>query len=136
MLYLRKDRVEQGTFRAVGVAMVITAISELTFTLYTDVYGIANMLGHILKVISYYVIYSGVLTQGIEAPYSMMSAELKDRALKDALTSHYNRQGMIRKNRKRKCRDYAIKKWLVIHDRFRYCAMNDSFMTLIRRRVF
>jgi diguanylate cyclase (GGDEF)-like protein len=95
MLYLRKDRVEQDTFRAVGVAMVITAISELAFTLYTDVYGIANMLGHILKVISYYVIYSGVVAQGIEAPYSLMSAELKDRALKDPLTSHYNRQGMM-----------------------------------------
>jgi diguanylate cyclase (GGDEF)-like protein len=94
-LHSRKDYVEQGVFKAVGTAMVITAVSELAFTLYTDVYGVANMLGHMLKTVSYYFVYSGVVAQGIDAPYSLISAELKDRAIKDMLTSLHNRQGMV-----------------------------------------
>ena len=58
-LYLRRDQVEQSVFGSVGIAMIITAASELSFTLYTDVYGIANMIGHMLKIVSYYLIYSG-----------------------------------------------------------------------------
>ncbi len=95
MLYSRKDYVGRGIFETVGVAMIITAVSELAFTLYTDVYGIANMLGHMLKIVSYYFVYSGVVAQGIDAPYSLISAELKDRAIKDVVTHLYNRQGMV-----------------------------------------
>lgn len=87
-----KDKV---LFKTVGLAMVITAIAELTFTLYTDVYGVANMLGHLLKIVSYYIIYTGIVAQGIDIPYSLMAAELKDRAIKDELTGLYNRLGLV-----------------------------------------
>jgi diguanylate cyclase (GGDEF)-like protein len=128
-LHLRKDRSEQGALKAVRTAMVITAVSELAFTLYTDVYGIANMLGHILKVISYYVIYSGVVAQGIEAPYSLISAELKDRALKDALTSHYNRQGMMEVMEKEMPEIVQERSGLglLMIDLDNFKAMNDSY---------
>ncbi len=94
-IYRRKIYAGQDVFRTIGIAMIITAASELTFTLYTDVYGIANMLGHLLKIASYYFIYSGVAALGIDTPYSLMSAELKERAIKDELTDLYNRQGLI-----------------------------------------
>ena len=94
-LYLRREQVEQSIFGSVGIAMIITAASELSFTLYTDVYGIANMIGHMLKIVSYYLIYSGVVVHGIDTPYSLISAELKGRAVKDVLTGLHNRQGMV-----------------------------------------
>lgn len=37
------------------IALVITCISEFSFTLYNDVYGIMNMAGHVLKAISFYI---------------------------------------------------------------------------------
>jgi hypothetical protein len=39
------------------ISLVITALSEFSFTLYSDVYGIMNMLGHILKAISFYIMF-------------------------------------------------------------------------------
>ena len=95
ILYLREKSFGRSFFETVGVAMLITAISELSFTLYTDVYGIANMIGHVLKVVSYYFIYKGVVAQGIDEPYSIMSTRLKDGAIRDSLTSLHNRQGMM-----------------------------------------
>jgi diguanylate cyclase (GGDEF)-like protein len=95
LMYLRKEEFGQEPFNVVGTAMIVTAISELSFTLYTDVYGIANMLGHLLKVISYYFIYKGVVVHGIDVPYSLISAELKEKAIKDDLTDLYNHQGML-----------------------------------------
>ncbi|MFA5536908.1 MAG: GGDEF domain-containing protein [Bacillota bacterium] len=95
VMFSHKGFVKRGIYKTVGLAVLATASSELAFTLYTDVYGIANMLGHMLKVVSYYLIYAGVMTQGIEKPYSFMSSQLQERALKDMLTNLYNRQGMV-----------------------------------------
>lgn len=94
-LYLKSKRMERNNFSSIGGAMVITAAAELSFTLYSDVYGIANMVGHLLKVVSYYYVYAGVLAAGIDAPYSVMAADLKEKAATDMLTDLYNRQGMV-----------------------------------------
>ena len=52
----------------VGAAM-ITIAAELSFTLYVDPYGFFNMVGHFLKIISYYLIYRAVVTTCLHRPY-------------------------------------------------------------------
>jgi diguanylate cyclase (GGDEF)-like protein len=78
---------------------------------------------------SRHVIYSGVVAQGIEAPYSLISAELKDRALKDALTSHYNRQGMMEVMEKEMPEIVQERSGLglLMIDLDNFKAMNDSY---------
>ncbi len=95
VFYRKKEYFGDETFKFIGVAMVATAAAELCFTLYTDVYGVANMLGHLLKVVSYYFLFSGVLVQGVDAPYSMISSELKTIAITDEITGVLNRKGMV-----------------------------------------
>jgi predicted signal transduction protein with EAL and GGDEF domain len=95
ILYLRRGFFGNRIIITIGASILITALSEFAFTLYSDVYGIFNAIGHILKIVSYYFIYTGVVAQGIEEPYSVISAELKDMAIKDGLTSLYNRTGMV-----------------------------------------
>ncbi len=94
-IYYKKYYLDHDVLKSVMVAMIITALSELSFTLYTDVYGIANMVGHMLKAFSYYVIFSSVVAHGIKEPYNMMAAELKERATRDVVTNLYNRQGLL-----------------------------------------
>lgn len=45
VLYLHRRDDREMIFKSIGMAMLITAVSELSFTLYTDVYGVANMVG-------------------------------------------------------------------------------------------
>ncbi|HZK57696.1 MAG TPA: GGDEF domain-containing protein [Clostridia bacterium] len=127
-LYIHKDHFVEYTFKTIGVAMIITAISELAFTLYSDVYGIFNMLGHMLKIVSYYFIYSGIVKQGIDEPYNMISAEIKDMAIKDGLTRIYNREGMdkLAKNKIRRVLKENDSLGILMIDLDRFKIINDK----------
>lgn len=94
LLHRHKEYYSLDLFNSVGLAMIVTALSELAFTLYTDVYGVTNMVGHMLKIVSYYYVYAGVLLEGIDKPYRLVAVELRDEAMQDPLTGLYNRRGL------------------------------------------
>ncbi len=54
------------------LALTLTAFSELSFTLYSDVYGISNMLGHVLRLASYSVILQGFVIRSLVKPMNTM----------------------------------------------------------------
>ncbi len=54
-------------------ALIIGIFSELAFTLYIDVYGIYNFIGHLLKFIMYYIIFRVTFIQNIRQPYHELS---------------------------------------------------------------
>lgn len=53
-------------------AVVISALSELCFTLYSEVTDAFNLLGHIYKVAAYLLIYRAVFIEAVQAPYTQM----------------------------------------------------------------
>lgn len=64
-------------------ALIIGIFSELSFTLYTDVYGLYNFLGHLLKFIMYFIIFRVIFIQNIKQPYldlSVAKDEIKNYA--------------------------------------------------------
>ncbi|PJZ26534.1 histidine kinase [Leptospira hartskeerlii] len=50
-------------------AFVFGISSELVFAVYTTVFDIYNVLGHIYKIISFFLIYRGVFISSINSPY-------------------------------------------------------------------
>jgi len=58
-------------------AVVCFIAAGMAFTLYSDVFGISNMIGHLLKVAGFYCIYLGVVTTGLTRPYDILFRELK-----------------------------------------------------------
>ena len=57
--------------------MALAISTEMAFTLYTDVYGIANMVGHLLNVVSFYLIYRALIETGLTKPYELLFRNLK-----------------------------------------------------------
>ena len=59
--------------------MEIAILAELSFTLYTDVYGLMNLVGHLFKVASliFIFIYRSVVKAGLKNPYEFIFRELK-----------------------------------------------------------
>lgn len=55
-------------------ALLVGVYSELSFTLYTDVYGVYNFLGHFFKFLMYFVIFRVVFIRNIKQPYLELSA--------------------------------------------------------------
>ena len=61
----------------ISLALALNIASELSFTLYTDVYGFFNMLGHFFKIISFYLIYKVIIESNVQQPYTLMFHELE-----------------------------------------------------------
>ena len=64
-------------FRLLAAAMAITIAEELVFTFYIHAYGFSNMVGHYLKIISYYLIYKSIIETGLVKPYDLLFRNLK-----------------------------------------------------------
>ncbi|MGE5619291.1 MAG: MASE3 domain-containing protein [Sphingomonadaceae bacterium] len=67
-----RERMDRSMYLLVVAAMVLTIATELSFTLYTDVYGVMNFAGHMLELGTYYLVYLAVVSRGIDAPYRQL----------------------------------------------------------------
>jgi len=81
-------------------AIVVLMASELAFTLYTDVYGLLNMIGHLLMVLSFGLIYIAFVETGIQQPYELVFTGLKSseeqlRQEKDRLAQYLEIAGAL-----------------------------------------
>ncbi len=63
--------------RMMVAALVVSIVSEMAFTLYTDVYGITNMIGHLFKVVAYFLVYKALVETSLVKPYDSLFRELK-----------------------------------------------------------
>mgnify|MGYP005837727291 CR=1 FL=1 len=92
LAYLGREResLDRGVFHMLAASILVTAASELSFTLYVDPYGLFNQLGHFLKIVSFYLIYRAVVVTALREPHGLLFRELKGseeryRALADTL---------------------------------------------------
>lgn len=76
-LYKHREEFEPYIFRLLIASVAVTIVSELLFTFYISVYGLSNLLGHILKIVSFYLIYKGIIQTGILRPYDLLFRKLK-----------------------------------------------------------
>lgn len=91
----RRDQLGRSLYRVMVASMAVNIVAELSFTLYTDVYGIMNFVGHMARLVAFYLIYRGVVIPGIDASYNAVTTELKTNAVSDYLTGLYNRRGLV-----------------------------------------
>jgi signal transduction histidine kinase len=75
-LLRRSEALSVKVKQLLSVAIVITIFAELSFTLYHDMFGIFNIIGHILKVVSFYLLYRAVLSVGLSEPMEMLTTRL------------------------------------------------------------
>jgi hypothetical protein len=72
-VFFTRLRAERGAYwRQLFAASCVMALSELFFTFYGDVTGIYNLLGHVYKVIAYFLIYQALFACNIEEPYGQL----------------------------------------------------------------
>jgi hypothetical protein len=50
----------------------------LALTIYISNYGLSNLVGHFLKIGSFYLIYKAVIETGLSHPYALIFKELKE----------------------------------------------------------
>lgn len=79
IIFLVKKQKEFGkqVFTWVIWSIITTIISELAFTFYISVYGLSNLIGHVFKIISFYLIYKAIIETGLSKPYDLLWRNLK-----------------------------------------------------------
>ncbi len=76
-LWWKRASVDRRVAQWLAASIGFTVASEIAFTQYVSVYGFANFLGHILKVVSFFFIYKAILETGIVRPFQLLFRDLK-----------------------------------------------------------
>jgi len=58
-------------------SILATMIAELEFTFYVSVFGFSNLMGHIFKIIAFYLLYKAIINIGLENPINLLFRRLK-----------------------------------------------------------
>jgi signal transduction histidine kinase len=78
VLLLRKQTFfDPQVLRLLVISLALTVASELAFTLYIGVYDLANMIGHLLKIVAAYYVYLALVVTGLDQPYNLLFRNLK-----------------------------------------------------------
>jgi len=93
MLRKQDEAIGANVRQALQWSIMLTILSEISFTLYTDVYGSANIVGHLLKAASFCVIFGGIISRGLDQPFEIIFRKLRTMSITDPLTLLYNRVG-------------------------------------------
>lgn len=71
------ERLSAKVKRLLAIAIILTIFGEMSFTLYHDMFGIFNIIGHVLKVVSFYLLYKAILSVGLSEPMELLSTRLE-----------------------------------------------------------
>jgi len=124
-------------------SLVLTVVSELAFTFYVSVYGFSNLIGHLLKISAFFLIYIAIVEMGIEKPQRLLFRNLQRKeeafenalqevhrlAITDSLTSLYNRRHFSKVGEdevQRACR-YGRSLSAIMLDIDHFKRVNDTF---------
>lgn len=58
-------------------SLIFSSFTEISFTLYHDVYGLLNLIGHFLKIVSFYLVYRAIIFTGLVKPQMLLFRNLK-----------------------------------------------------------
>ncbi len=74
LFYYRK-KFDRRIFWLLVGSITLTVFSELAFTFYISVYGFSNLVGHLFKLASVYLIYRALIETGLKEPHRLIFRE-------------------------------------------------------------
>ncbi|MFW9972713.1 MAG: MASE3 domain-containing protein [Candidatus Odinarchaeota archaeon] len=75
--YFLKYDFDQKIYHYILAILIFLIFSEFSFTLYRNVYGPFNEIGHIFKIIAFYILYKVIVRVGFNNPVDILFKELK-----------------------------------------------------------
>ena len=88
LLHSVRNYFNATTYRTLVAAAALLVCAEMVFTSYIGVYDLTNMLGHIFKLASFYLVYRAIFVIGVKDPLSVLYNELKQKEVE--LREAYN----------------------------------------------
>jgi len=76
LLYRNRVRFDPRVYWALLGSLLAAMACEFAFTLYVSNYGVSNLAGHYLKLMSYYLVHRALIETGVRQPYELVFREL------------------------------------------------------------
>jgi len=76
-LYRYRNQFESRILNFLISAILMTIVSELFFTSYISVYGIENFIGHIFKIIAFFLFYKAIIQIAFKDPIALLYNKLR-----------------------------------------------------------
>ncbi len=73
-----RDAFDPAIHRLLTTSVLLTIGGELAFTFYISNYGFSNLVGHYLKIASFYLIYKAIIETGLKQPFNLIFSRLKE----------------------------------------------------------
>jgi len=81
-LYNYRHHLKPGLFPFLSAAIVMTILAELSFTSFISVYGPANLIGHLFKLFSFWLIFYSIIQLNMQEPFrDLVASESRFRKL-------------------------------------------------------
>lgn len=77
LVFKKRSNFDVFISRLLMWAIVLTILGELAFTFYISNYGFSNLIGHYLKIASFYLIYKALIETGLKRPFDLLLRDLK-----------------------------------------------------------
>lgn len=71
-LWFHRNFLKPGLFPFLSTAIVLTIFAELAFTSFISVYGPANLIGHLFKLFSFWLIFYSIVRLSLQEPYEKL----------------------------------------------------------------
>ena len=76
-LLQRREQFDRSVSRLLVLSLTLTIVSEIAFTSYVSVFGSANLVGHLVRLVAWYVLYKAIIETGLVKPYAILLRDLK-----------------------------------------------------------
>lgn len=124
-------------------SIMASIASELAFTFYTDPYGFFNLVGHFLKILSFYFIYKAIIVMGLTKPYDLLFRNLKQ--MEEALRKSRDELEIRVQDRTKEVREqsrvldsffkYSITPFVILDKDFNFIRVNEAYAKACQREV-
>ncbi|MCI5159972.1 MAG: hypothetical protein D3906_16410, partial [Candidatus Electrothrix sp. AUS1_2] len=78
-LYQRRALLSPRVYRIMQMGIVLSIGAELAFTFYVDVYDPSNLIGHIFKFFSFWLVYEAVIHTTLHEPFTVLARNVTTR---------------------------------------------------------
>ncbi len=99
MLVYKRREFDPAVWQLVIISLIVTVGAEIAFTSYVSVYGEANLIGHLLRLLAFYLLYKAIIETGLVKPYAILLRDLKrsdDQLREYAATLQEQNQQLVR----------------------------------------
>jgi PAS domain S-box-containing protein len=86
LLVVYRQSFDSRVLRIIVSSIILFIATGLTFTLYTDPFGITNLVGHLFQVASFYLVYLAFIETSVTKPQEILYRRLKQH--EEALTNN------------------------------------------------